>query len=97
MIWWTYDVQGASARNYPDGQHHLVALVSDWSGNEGGAQLFFVVDNSLTYAQVPNAPQPVSFGAGGGYGPGFGAPGGAPMPGAPGVPAPAPGYGPPMF
>ncbi len=105
LIWWQYDPQEALAKNYPDGQHQLVALVSDWSGNEGGAQLYFVVDNSLTEPTIPGAPQPPAYGPYGGPGggpPSYGGPGGAPLgygppggPGMPGMPGPPGGYGPP--
>jgi len=95
LLWWIYESREEVARNYPDGQHHLVALISDWSGNQGGTQLFFVVDNSLMVPQVPSAPQygPSPYGPGAGYGPGLGPPGGPLMPG----PVGPPGYGQPPY
>jgi len=80
VIWWIYDPQ-PQARNYPAGTHTLTVQASDWLGNQGGACIYFVIDNSLTQPKIPGMfQQPYGYGPGG-FGTGY--PG---MPGGPGGP-----------
>jgi len=91
MIWWIYDSGQVQAHNYPAGTHTLTVRASDWSGNQGGANVYFVIDNSLTEPKIPGMPQqPYGYGPGG-LGTGYpGMPGGyGGPPGGPGGP-----YGP---
>jgi len=82
MIWWIYDPEQPQAHNYPAGLHTLTVRATDWSGNQGGANVYFVIDNSLTQPKIPGMfQQPY------GYGPSGGAPGYPGMPG-PGMPGP---------
>ncbi len=88
MIWWIYDPEAVMAHNYPAGLHTLTVRASDWSGNQGGARIYFVIDNSLTQPKIPGMlQQPYGYGPGGlgtGY-PGIPGPG---MPGPPGIGGP---------
>ncbi len=95
MIWWIYDPEAVTAHNYPAGLHTLTVRASDWSGNQGGARIYFVIDNSLTQPKIPGMfQQPYGYGPGGfgtGYPgmPGVGGPGSAPPGfGGPGAPRP---------
>ncbi len=91
MIWWIYNPEAVMAHNYPAGTHTLTVRASDWSGNQGGANVYFVIDNSLTEPKIPGMPQqPYGYGSGG-FGTGYpGMPGGyGGPPGGPGGP-----YGP---
>jgi len=71
MIWWMYDPEQPQAHNYPAGLHTLTVRATDWSGNQGGANVYFVVDNSLTQPIIPGMfQQPYGYGAGG-FGTGY--------------------------
>ncbi len=86
IIWWIYDPEAVMARNYPAGIHTLTVQASDWYGNQGGARIYFVIDNSLTQPKIPGMlQQPYGYGPGG-FGTGY--PG---MPGGPGGPPAGPG------
>jgi len=85
MIWWMYDPEQLQAHNYPAGSHTLTVRAPDWSGNQGGANIYFVIDNSLTEPKIPGMPQqPYGYGPGG-LGTGYP---GMPGPGMPGIGGP---------
>ncbi len=66
MIWWIYDPETVMAHNYPAGLHTLTVRASDWSGNQGGTRIYFVIDNSLTQPKIPGMlQQPYGYGPGG--------------------------------
>jgi len=85
LVWWIYEPESVMAHNYAAGLHMLTVRASDWSGNQGGANIYFVIDNSLTQPKIPGMLQQPY----GGYGPG-----GGPGAGYPGMPGPGGAGGP---